>query len=111
VRFTEVGQKGVVEVVLKPDRREELVPAILLTTEGKPIRQNDRAKKEPGRAFECHAVDSVTGKPVADVVIKTEVRLIRDETGNSSYRRIETYTTKTGSEGQFIITIPQKIFQ
>ena len=110
MRFTEVGQKGVVDVTLEPDVKElHDLPVTLKTSEGKPIVNTDK-EKGPGRKFECRAVDAVSGKPVAGAVIKTEVRLNRDETGQSLYRPLEKYTTKTGPDGQFTIVIPQKYF-
>ena len=111
VRFTEIGQKGVVDVTLEPDVKElHDVPVTLKTVAGEPIVNMPDKEKEPGRKFECRAVDAVSGKPVAGAVIETEVRLDRDETGQSLYRPLEKYTTKTGRNGKFTVVIPEKYF-
>ena len=110
LRFTAEGQKGVVELTLEPDVRTlENVPVKLLTPEGKPIARTVVPQDaEQGQSIECRAVDAITGKPVAGAIVKTVVRLLRDETGASLYRPLETRTTTTGPAGQFTVLVPQK---
>ena len=62
----------------------------------------------PGKAIECRAVDAVTEKPVPGAAVNILVRQLKDETGRSSFREMETGTTTADSQGRFTVVVPQK---
>ena len=110
-RFTECGQKGMVELTLVPGDngdRYDRVPATLMTLDGRPIVKPPLVKvPEKGRTIECRAVDAVTGKPVAGASVKVEVSEDRDATGHELYHMLDTRITKTDGKGGFTVFAPQ----